>query len=111
MEDYTTGTGQKIRVHNEEECKGEYCVIHNPSDHIMKDWPTHWRSDRSLMERICKHGIGHPDPDDLDFKKRMGYDDSQGVHGCDGCCSGSHGSWKVRESVEEETFKKEEFEI
>ena len=37
------------------------------------------------MERICDHGIGHPDPDE--FRIRNGEDD--GIHGCDGCCSGS----------------------
>jgi hypothetical protein len=47
-----------------------------------------WRSDRGLMERECEHGIGHPDPDDLDFKRRVGHRDVQvlGIHGCDGCC-------------------------
>jgi hypothetical protein len=34
------------------------------------------------MERICPHGIGHPDPDDPAFKNPI-----EGVHGCDGCCS------------------------
>jgi hypothetical protein len=92
MEKYTTGTGQLVYVHNRADCQGDYCVIHNPSDHIMKDWPTHWRQDRGMMERICEHGVGHPDPDDIDFKRRVAekyphksYD--KGVHGCDGCCS------------------------
>jgi hypothetical protein len=107
MEKYTTGTGQHIAVHNKEDCAGEFCVIHNPSNHIMKDWPTHWRDDRLIMERMCKCGVGHPDPDDLAFKKALaikqysirlpeaskcipmdefGYD--TGVHGCCGCCTG-----------------------
>lgn len=87
MEKYTTGTGQKILVHNKEDCKGEYCCIHNPSDHHMKDWPLHWRDDRGLMERICPCGIGHPDPDDLAFKKRMGVNIKiESIHGCCGCC-------------------------
>jgi hypothetical protein len=87
MEKFITGTGQKILVHNKEDCKGEYCCIHNPSDHHMKNWPLHWRADRNLMERICPHGIGHPDPDDLAFKKRCGSDMYiESIHGCDGCC-------------------------
>jgi hypothetical protein len=54
----------------------------------MVDWPTHWRDDRKLMERICKHGVGHPDPDDLAHKKRIGLDvDTISIHGCDGCCN------------------------
>ena len=88
MEKYETGTGQIVHVHDKEQCKGKNCCIHNPSDHHMKDWPTHWRQDRYLMERICPHGIGHPDPDDLAFKESMGMDmKTEGVHGCDGCCS------------------------
>lgn len=91
MENYTTGTGQKLLVHTLADCTGENCVIHNPSDHPMKGFPTHWRSDRALMERICPHGIGHPDPDDIAFKRGVKGDDfarSESVHGCDGCCCG-----------------------
>jgi hypothetical protein len=58
MEEYKTGMGQIVSVHDKEKCEGEYCCIHNPSDHHMKDWPTNWRDDRFLMERICKHGVG-----------------------------------------------------
>lgn len=43
----------------------------------MIGWKTHWRADRRIMERLCKHGIGHPDPDSRD---------PDGTHGCDGCC-------------------------
>jgi len=87
LEKYTSGTGQAILVHNRSKCKGEYCVIHNPSNHHMKSWPTHWRGDRGLMERICPHGVGHPDPDDIAFKVRMGADQLyEAAHGCDGCC-------------------------
>lgn len=88
METYVDGTGIRLRVHDRSQCAGEFCSIHNPSDHIMKDWPTHWRDDRGMMERICEHGVGHPDPDDLAFKRRMGMGDSEGIHGCCGCCSG-----------------------
>jgi hypothetical protein len=87
METYVDGTGVKLRVHDKEKCAGEFCSIHNPSDHIMKDWPTHWRDDRGMMERICEHGVGHPDPDDLAFKRRHNLGDSEGIHGCCGCCS------------------------
>lgn len=93
MEEYETGTGQIVHVHPRADCeaRGGHCCIHNPSDHNMVDWPTHWRGDRGLMERICKHGVGHPDPDDIAFKeamaKKFGRDAShEGVHGCDGCC-------------------------
>lgn len=89
------GTGNKLKVHDRSQCAGEFCSIHNPSNHIMKDWPTHWREDRGIMERMCECGVGHPDPDDIAFKRRMAikqfpsaptYD--EGIHGCCGCCSG-----------------------
>lgn len=83
------GTGV-LRTHAEGLCSGQNCCIHNPSDHALRDAPLNWRADRSLMERICEHGVGHPDPDDLAHKKRvMGarYPNyAFGVHGCDGCC-------------------------
>lgn len=65
-------------VHSPEVCIGGYCTIHNRSYHRMRNWPQHWRSDRGIMERICPHGVGHPDPDDISTNT---------VHGCDGCCS------------------------
>lgn len=75
-----------IDVHPSDQCAGEFCVMHNPSDHHMRRWPMHWRSDRALMERICpNHGVGHPDPDDLAYHVRQG-DGWQTVHGCCGCC-------------------------
>lgn len=76
-EEYITGTGQKLNVHDKSDCSGK-CPIHNPSDHHMVEWPTHWRDDVGFMERICPCGIGHPDPDDKT---------ADGVHGCCGCCS------------------------
>ncbi len=75
-------------VHPSSVCEvdGFPCVLHSPSDHHMREWPTLWRADRRLMERICPdHGTGHPDPDDLAFHVRNGRD-WQGVHGCCGCC-------------------------
>jgi len=85
MESYKTGTGQVIGVHDGHDCRGKYCVIHNPSEHHMVTWPTHWRGDRQLMERLCTHGIGHPDPDHLD-NIPAGRRSWESVHGCDGCC-------------------------
>ena len=83
-EKFITGTEQNLfNVHSEDLCKGSYCCIHNPSDHKMKDFPLHWRSDRKIMERICEHGTGHPDPDDI----RIVNGDDDGIHGCCGCCS------------------------
>jgi hypothetical protein len=78
--------GRFLRTHKPDKCKGPTCVIHNPSDHHMREWPLNWRGDRGLMERICEHGVGHPDPDDIAFKVSLGLN-SEDVHGCDGCCA------------------------
>jgi hypothetical protein len=73
----------------------------------MADWPTNFRGpihvegrpDLSAVlswvemgddkppytERICEHGVGHPDPDDVGYWAGRGYDITR--HGCDGCCS------------------------
>jgi len=56
---YTTGTGQKMTVHDKGDCKGKYCSIHNPS----MDWPTNWRPDWGFMEYICPCGVGYPAPE------------------------------------------------
>ena len=50
----------------------------------MTAWPQNWRADAKKMERLCPHGVGHPDPDDVAFNKTIKRDVS--VHGCDGCC-------------------------
>lgn len=76
----------RLRTHKPDQCVGEVCVIHNPSDHHMVTWPMHWRADRRLMERKCPHGVGHPDPDGLAYEVKQGRT-YQSVHGCDGCCS------------------------
>lgn len=74
-----------LHTHSPQACRGQWCVVHNPSSHHMRDWPTLYRADRHLTERICPHGVGHPDPDDLSWHASQGRD-YQGVHGCDGCC-------------------------
>ena len=71
--------GQALRnVHDESVCRGRNCCIHNPSNHHMVGWDQNFRFDTRIMERICEHGIGHPDPDN---PNAVGY-----RHGCDGCC-------------------------
>lgn len=91
VSDFITGTGQTIvNVHAEsEDCRTYGCVIHNPTPGPMSSFPTHWRTDRNIMERICPHGIGHPDHDSVNFWYRTKGEDAKWdtVHGCDGCCS------------------------
>jgi hypothetical protein len=95
--EYTTGVGQKLSaVHSVGPACSERCVIHNPSKHSMRKFKTHWRAAyepfglRSFgyMERICPHGVGHPDPDAMYFELSMGTNPTNFTHGCCGCCSG-----------------------
>ena len=93
----------KIILHGITECAGEFCVVHNPSEHHMREWPTVLRTMLSppIFERNCPHGVGHPDPDSAAWAERAVRDNpfrwqneiSDGKfvwqHGCDGCCVNS----------------------
>jgi hypothetical protein len=72
-----------LSAHDKADCQPP-CALHARTNHHMRAWKQVWRYDRKIIERICPHGIGHPDPDD--FRVRQGLDD--GNHGCDGCCEG-----------------------
>lgn len=90
MDDDTTDMiglvgGTILACHGPSVCAGKPCCIHNPSAHPLRAAPLHWRGDMSYMERICRHGWGHPDPDDI-MVRRYGY---PGAHKCDGCCAAS----------------------
>ncbi|MDH3424255.1 MAG: hypothetical protein OEN00_14780 [Gemmatimonadota bacterium] len=88
MGEVTLVGGERIIAHPASVCAGEICCIHNPSDHHMVEWPQHWRSDAGKMERLCPHGIGHPDPDEIEWliKADPQRADQLVIHGCDGCC-------------------------
>jgi len=73
--------GRITHVHSPLACAGEYCCVHNPSEHPMVTWPQIWRQDKHQMERQCPHGHSHPDPDDPATKTSYG-----AAHDCDGCC-------------------------
>lgn len=80
-----------INVHDETQCAGRACVIHNPTDHRMRDHRLHWRSDRRIFERLCPVcGCGCPDPSQFEFWRETGRE-WQMVHGCCGQCVGGHG--------------------
>jgi len=68
--------------HRSRECWGNVCSLHRRTEHRLREWPQSWRPDIYRMERLCPHGIGHPDPDD--YYIRNGQD--KGTHACDGCC-------------------------
>lgn len=88
--------GQVIyNVHDPRDCAGRACAVHNPTEHHMAAWPQNFRGDRGIIERICPHRVGHPDPDHmawLDERVMLGELDpdyvwGEGAHGCDGCCA------------------------
>lgn len=83
-------TGNRyLRCHPPEVCEGHPCPLHSRSDHPMRSWPQNWRWDTQVMERVCSHGVGHPDPDHLaSVRARLGAERAltDSVHGCDGCC-------------------------
>ena len=91
MAPHDLGDGRVLlNVHPPSACEGFACCIHTPSEHSMRAFPQHWREDRQMMERICPHGVGHPDPDHIAYVRRTWGDDiadAEGVHGCCGCCS------------------------
>ena len=79
------GGAALVNVHPPAACSGYGCPLHHPSDHALKDASLNWRQDRGLFERLCSHGIGHPDPDSIAYLRRSGSDED-GTHGCCGCC-------------------------
>ena len=86
----------RLATHVEGTCIDQWCTIHNRSEHPMRVFPQHWRNDRDIMERVCPHGIGHPDPDE--YRLRLEDGEVQLVHGCDGCCEGSYEFMKKEEN-------------
>jgi hypothetical protein len=78
-------TGPPLIVHSPDVCTGRHCCIHNPSEHPLNGSPLNWRG--HVMERVCGHGVGHPDPDDRAWRRQTGRPTAD-VHGCDGCCAG-----------------------
>ena len=81
-----------LRTHEETaDCHEHGCVAHSPTpvsaSNPLGDAPYNWRGDRypPIMERICPHGIGHPDVDQANYNTRNGLE-YENIHGCDGCC-------------------------
>lgn len=88
---FQVGATTLVHVHSATACRGRYCVVHNPSNHHMCSWKLNWRGDSRTMERICPHGIGHPDPDDVEYQRKHNRE-YVAVHGCDGCCTQRKGN-------------------
>lgn len=89
---YTDSTGAEIRTHHEDKCSGQYCSIHNPSKHLLWEAPTVWDNENKMMNRVCTHGVSHPDYDDVTYNVGiLGKDEASHVeHECDGCCGNYH---------------------
>ena len=76
-------------THDAGECLLDHCPSHNPSRHPLASAPLRWRQDLELMERICPHGVGHPDVDSLnyiDVVEGSGRAARLSAHTCDLCC-------------------------
>lgn len=82
-------------VHEQGQCSGPNCCIHNPSDHPLNTAPLAWMGGTiRAMSRVCEHGFHHPDPDDIAFKLALldwaTVEALTSVHlmkeHCDGCC-------------------------
>lgn len=91
-------TKNYMKAHNPCLCKGQVCCLHNRSAHHMRGFKQLFRYDRMMMERVCEHGVGHPDPDHLDYIRRERGESEyivEGIHGCDGCCREGKGNHEV----------------
>lgn len=100
-----------LKTHAPSVCAGQNCCIHNPSDHHMKDWPLVHRTDEGVLvpvdvvgtrafdgepvaimrkfvrsDRVCAHGVAHPDPDSLAWLHTQIASYPWEDHPCDECC-------------------------
>lgn len=84
--------GRMLETHGPAQCGSGFCCIHRPSAHVLNDRPLLWRDDSrpAFMERVCPHGIGHPDPDSLAWlatvQRNPRLVEALEIHSCDGCC-------------------------
>lgn len=63
MSTHTLVGGQVLSgVHEPDKCIGEFCTIHNPSRHSMRNWRQIFI--RGVMYRQSPEGALYPDPDD-----------------------------------------------
>lgn len=78
-----------VNVHSPGTCAGDYCSIHNPSNHALSHRPRKFHN--GIILRVCKHGVDHPDPDALAWVGRVlddGFVDTYAAHECcvEVCC-------------------------
>lgn len=89
--------GVLTNVHEQSECDGRDrwwgCWLHDPRPHSLDRAPVRWRSDRRIAERVCSHGVGHPDPQEIIRCREVEQRDVE-THACCGCCGGPEG-WET----------------
>lgn len=85
---YFFGEHILAHIHDEKLCKGRHCVIHNPSDHHMRDLPLIWDAQETQMMRLCEHDLVHPDPDDIAYWVNIAKQPWKTHHECcaNNCC-------------------------
>lgn len=88
----STYIGGGGRTHTKEQCKASRkagapkgCVLHRPTIHKLTGARQVLRAS-TLIEDICSHGVGHPNPDSAAYLNWRDKSTSWDVHGCDGCC-------------------------
>jgi len=77
--------GRWVGIHQPDALCETVCVVHNPSQGMHRTLTPIWRTDLQILERICPHGIGHPDPDQTLYLAQSGQM-AKVLHSCDGCC-------------------------
>lgn len=94
---WVNGTIRFTNIHRRSACKGRSCIVHNPSDTVAnrEDWPYIFREGHAggRIERVCPHGVGHPDDSQVKYLEEVTGETHWGLHGCDGCCAGSEVEW------------------
>lgn len=53
-------------VHSKTDCSGK-CVIHNPSDHLLRGVHLDFDYNVNCFTRTCKHRVVHQDPDERGY--------------------------------------------
>ena len=59
-------------------------AIEQKPEGVREGWTKNRRYDKGVTEDVCPHGIGHED----------------GIHGCDGCCTGLYNHDEKKREVQ-----------
>lgn len=64
------------QFHTSESCAGEFCPVHKPSEHAMRQYPLDFNYDAFVFERLVPQEDGTiqgiPDPDDYTLSRNGG---------------------------------------